>query len=169
MNHRRLPRVLFTLALLLTLPFLSGCPLSRTGNTIGDSVLHGNWNLKSKVPLETGDRIDLSNDYTFRPDKTFTNISHVQLIDGGTGDLLYQQTTEETGTWTIDGNDTCWTTTDAKIMDFDSRTPTITREMIDQEMESDFPPECFEIVNSSKSKVTLKLVSDGGMVVLVRK
>lgn len=93
----------------------------------------------------------------------------MQLIDGGTGDLLYQQTTEETGTWTIDGNDTRWTTTDAKIMDFDSRTPTITREMIDQEMESDFPPECFEIVNSSKSKVTLKLVSDGGMVVLVRK
>ena len=31
---------------------------------------------------------------------------YVQLIDGATGDLLYQQTTEETGTWTIDGNDT---------------------------------------------------------------
>lgn len=67
MTHSRLPPALFTLTLLLTLPFLSGCPLSRTGNTIGDSVLHGNWNLKSKVPLETGDRIDLSNDLYLSP------------------------------------------------------------------------------------------------------
>ena len=169
MNHSHLPRLFFTLTLFLTLPLLSGCPLNGTGNTIGETVLHGDWNMKSMVPLETGDKIDLSNDYTFRPDKTFTNISHVKLIDGATNELLYQQTTEETGTWTIDGNDSCWTTSEAKIIDFDSRTPLITREMIEQELENELPPECLQIVSASHSKITLRLISEGGTVILVRK
>lgn len=149
----------------------SSAPQSKTTESaaVEDSRLVGKWKMESKATLENGHDVIADNDYEFKADGSFTNRSRSKILNGDTGEPFLIQTTAESGTWTIDGDSTCWTTPTATLEEFECFTELITREMIEEGLSGDAPPECFTIVSADEASVVLQPEAGGDSITLVRR
>ena len=160
-------KVLVILVSFLVLGCSSNSP--STDAPTEDSRLIGKWHLSSAATLANGHEQTAENDYEFRSDGTFTNISHSKLLNGDTGDPFFTMKTVEAGTWTLQGDTTCWTTPTATLDEFETFTELVTREAIEEGLAEDTPPECFTIESADDSTVVLKPSSGGDPVTLLRR
>jgi len=136
---------------------------------VEDERLIGKWNMSSTATLSNGHDVTANNDYEFQSDGTFTNVSRSKLLNGDTGEPFYTSTTTESGTWTVDGNTTCWTTPTATLNEFETFTDLITREMIEEGLVGDVQPECFTIVSADGATVLLQPTAGGDSIALTRR
>lgn len=163
--------VLYCGVFLCVAPFI-GCsseqptPSTASGPGSTDARLIGQWNLDSKQTLENGHDVTANNTYDFHADGTFTNASDVQLLNGDTGEPFYTQSTQESGTWTVDGDRTCWTTEKAELTKFKTYTDLISRETIESGLAEESPPECWTIESANAETITLKGADNGVSVTL---
>ncbi len=130
--------------------------------------LAGDWQLENLIKLPDGHRLTMNNKYRFHLDGTFTNTSRTKLSHRDTGDAIYTLTTKESGTWTLDENNTCWTTKTAEILEFESFSSRITRKVVEEGLAEDDPPDRFKIVSMQESWVKLQPEDGGGVVTLTR-
>lgn len=139
---------------------------SNDASASTDARLVGQWNLESKQTLENGHDVTSRNTYEFNADGTFINLSDVELLNGDTGEPFCTQSTRESGTWTIDGDSTCWTTDKAELTDFKSYTDLITRDMIESGLAEDSPPECWTISSANADTIILTDADNGASITL---
>ena len=130
--------------------------------------LAGDWQLENLIKLPDGHRLTMNNKYRFHLDGTFTNTSRTKLTHRDTGDAVYRLTTKESGTWTLDANNICWTTKTAEILEFESFSSRITRKVIEEGLAEDDPPDRFKIVSMQESWVKLQPEDGGAVVTLTR-
>ena len=176
MSRLSLPEALPSLLILCALGLsVGGCTGDSSSNdssasstSVDDTRLLGKWNLQSRATLENGHVVTMDNDYHFSPDGTFTNTSRSELLNGDTGEPFCTSTTIESGTWTVEGDRTCWTTSKVELSEFETFTDLITREMIEGGLAGDAPPECWTITSADDSSVTLQPETDGDPITLER-
>lgn len=113
------------------------------------------------MTLENGHNVTLESDYEFKSDGTFTNDARTKLLNGDTDEPFYIQRTAESGTWTVEEDQTCWTTVSATLEEFESFTELITREAIEEGLSEETPPECFQIVSADSDTVVIRPLSGG--------
>lgn len=172
MRHKRAVHFSFLVTLLLLAPL--GCSSESATNSpstagtgaVEDTRLIGTWTLQSKQTLENGHYVTVDNKYEFSVDGTFTNLSDTKLLNGDTDEPFYTSTTDESGTWTVEGDKTCWTTTEAKLTAFESFIDAITREMIEEELGVEMAPECCMIISADADSVSLQEIVSGASLVL---